>query len=300
VQFQKNGTDATTTAVTIARAGTSKRKILVAKGAYHGSVPWCSPSLLGVTAEDRAHILTYDYNDLESLAAAVAAAAGDLAGILVSAFRHDYGLDQEMPTVEFAQAVRAACDAEGAALIVDDVRAGFRLHMGGSWELVGVRPDLAAWSKSIANGFPIAAVTGNDRFREPTRTLFTTGSFWCEALPMAAAVATLAALKRDDGIGRMTEMGTKLRDGLAALSATHGVPIRQTGPVQMPMVLFDDDAGYRKGFAFSAAALDAGVYFHPQHNMFLNAAHTDEDIARALEAADRGFRAVRAMAPAAA
>ncbi|MBS7541394.1 aminotransferase class III-fold pyridoxal phosphate-dependent enzyme [Ancylobacter lacus] len=296
VQFEKNGTDATTTAATIARAGTGRRKILVARGAYHGAVPWCSPSLVGVTAEDRAHILTYDYNDIDSLNAAVALAEGDLAGILVSAFRHDYGKDQELPTLAFARAARAAADAADAALIVDDVRAGFRLSLGGSWDRLGVRPDLSAWSKAIANGFPLSAVTGNDRFRAATQSIFTTGSFWCGAMSMAAAVATLNILRRDNAVDHMERMGTALREGLDRLSADHGIAIRQTGPVQMPMVLFEDDADYRKGFAFCAAALRAGVYFHPQHNMFLSAAHTAEDIARALEAADVGFRAVRARA----
>jgi glutamate-1-semialdehyde 2,1-aminomutase len=293
VQFQKNGTDATTTAVTIARAETKRRKILVARGAYHGAVPWCSPSLVGVTAEDRAHILHYDYNDPASLQDAASRAEGDLAGLVVSAFKHDFGLDQALPTQAFAEAARAVCDAAGAALIIDDVRAGFRLNMGGSWEGLGVRPDLSAWSKAIANGFALAAVTGTERFRATTAGLFSTGSFWCSAVSMAAGVATVRALRRDDGVGHMTRLGQSLRTGLDALSRRHGLPLRQTGPVQMPMVLFEDDADRRKGFAFCAEALRRGVYFHPLHNMFLSAAHTPDDIARALEAADHGFRAVK-------
>ena len=298
VQFQKNGTDATTTAVTIARAGTGRRKILVARGAYHGAVPWCSPSLVGVAAEDRAHIVLFEYNDIDSLQKACEQAKGDLAGIIVSAFQHDYGVDQTLPTPEFGQAVRAAADAGDAALIVDDVRAGFRLNLGGSWENIGIRPDLSAWSKSIANGFALAAVTGNERFREATTSIFTTGSFWCSAVSMAAGLATLTALRRDDGVGHMTRMGQMLRDGLADLSRTYQVPIRQTGPVQMPAVLFDDDADRRKGFAFCSAAIRQGVYMHPLHNMFLSAAHRPDDIGRALSAAEHGFKAARAVAPA--
>ena len=175
--FQKNGTDATTTCVTLARAGTRRRKILVAEGAYHGAIPWCSPSVSGVTEEDRAHLVHYTYNDIASLTRAVELAGDDLAGILVSAFRHDARKDQEMPTPAFAEAVRAACDKADAALILDDVRAGFRLHLGGSWETLGIRPDLSAWSKAIANGHPLGAVTGNDRFREAAQGVFVTGSF---------------------------------------------------------------------------------------------------------------------------
>ena len=104
--FCKNGTDATTTAVTIARAHTGKRKILVATGAYHGAVPWCTPYPFGVTAEDRANLITYTYNDIASLERAVDQAGPDLAGIVASAFRHDYGRDQELPDPAFARRAR--------------------------------------------------------------------------------------------------------------------------------------------------------------------------------------------------
>ncbi len=292
VQFQKNGTDATTMAVTFARAGTGKRKVLVAKGAYHGAVPWTSPSLSGVTAEDRAHIDHYIYNDVASLEAAVDRNSGDLAAIVASAFRHDVGIDQEMPSAAFARRARELCDATGAALIIDDVRAGFRLHLGGSWETVGVRPDLSAWSKSIANGHSLAAITGNDRFRDAVKGTFSTGSFWTAAVPHAAGVATIRALKRDDGIGHMVAMGERFRSGMEALSRKHGIGIRQTGPVQMPLVLFEDDAELKQANAFCSAALRAGAYFHPKHNMFLCTAHQAADIDAALVAADVGFAAV--------
>jgi glutamate-1-semialdehyde 2,1-aminomutase len=293
VQFKKNGNDATTSAVTIARAGTGRRKILVAAGSYHGSAPWCSPSVLGVTAEDRAHIIAFTYNDTESLARAAEQAKGDLAGIIVTAFKHDLGVDQEMPRPEFARLAREICDAEDAALIVDDVRAGFRLHPGGSWELVGVRPDLSSWSKAISNGYALAALTGNDRFRHAAASVFSTGSFWTAAVSMAAGLVTIRTLLETDAVAHMARLGTKLREGLDALSRAYGLPISQTGPVQMPTVMFADDPDRVKGFAFCAAAIAQGVYFHPTHNMFLSAAHTEQDIAHALEAAEHGFRAVQ-------
>ena len=290
--FQKNGTDATTTCVTLARAGTGRRKILVAEGAYHGAIPWCSPSVSGVTEEDRAHLDHYTYNDIASLTRALDRAGDDLAGILVSAFRHDARKDQEMPTQDFARAVRDACDKADAALILDDVRAGFRLHLGGSWEPLGVRPDLSAWSKAIANGHPLGAVTGNDRFREAAQKIFVTGSFWCAPGPMAAAVATLTKLHATDTIGHMEALGRRLRDGLAEQARHHGIGLRQTGPVQMPMVLFDDDPELETGNRFTSEALRLGVYLHPWHNMFLSVAHTVEDIDKALEATDSAFRSL--------
>lgn len=284
--FQKNGTDATTTAVTVARAATRKRKIVLAKGAYHGAVPWCSPSLAGVTTEDRAHLIYFRYNDVESLEAAVREAGDDLAAILLSAFRHDMGQAQELPSAAFARAARALCDRKGAALIVDEVRAGFRLSLLGSWEALGVRPDLSAWSKAIANGHALAAVTGNDALRQAAQEIYVTGSFWMGGVAMAAALATLDVLESSDAIRHFEEVGQRLRDGLARQAARHGLAIKQTGPVQLPSVLFEDDADYAKSSYFCAEAIKHGVYLHPRHNMFLSLAHTVQDIDLALQVTD--------------
>ena len=293
--FQKNGGDATTNCVTIARAGTGRRKVLVARGSYHGALPWCSPSVAGVTSEDRAHLLHFEYNDVQSLRGAVEEAGNDLAAIIVTAFRHDMGRDLELPTKSFAEAVRSACDAVGAALIIDEVRAGFRLDIRGSWEAFGVRPDLCAWSKAIANGHALAAVTGNNRFRDAATKIFVTGSFWCGTVAMAAARATLRIARETNVVGHIRAMGIRLREGLAALADEHGIVIRQSGPPQMPLMLFEADTDARKGRAFCSAALRHGAFFHPQHNMFLSAAHQPADIEEALQAAAHGFKAVREL-----
>lgn len=290
--FAKNGSDATTTCVTIARATTQRRKVLVATGSYHGSLPWCTPNLLGVTTEDRAHFLQFQYNDIESLETAANSAGNDLAAILVSAFKHDYGVEQEMPTRTFAERTRAICDAAGAALILDDVRAGFRLNLAGSWETVGIHPDLSAWSKAIANGYPLAAVLGKDHFRQAAASIFVTGSFWCGGVAMAAALATLETLEKTAAVEQMSRMGQRFRQGLAAQATAHGLEIKQTGPPQMPLVLFRDDPQFKKGYCFTTEALKRGVYLHPKHNMFLCAAHTQADIDAALEATDEAFAVV--------
>lgn len=290
--FQKNGTDATTTCVTVARAATGRRKVLVARGAYHGAAPWCTPTQAGVTPEDRANLIVFEYNDCASLEAACEQAGQDVAAILVTPIRHDLSRDIEIASPEFAACARRLCDDAGAALIIDDVRAGFRLHLGGSWEPYGIRPDLSAWSKAIANGRALSAVTGREWLRDGARSIFVTGSFWYGAASMAAAIATITTLRDEDGIAHMQAMGERLREGLAEGARHHGVAIRQTGPVQMPMVLFEDDPGFEKGNLFCAVALRHGAYFHPRHNMFLSAAHGLDDINAALEAANAGFRSV--------
>jgi glutamate-1-semialdehyde 2,1-aminomutase len=291
--FAKNGTDATTWCVTIARAATGRKKLLAAKGAYHGAAPWATPRPAGTTPEDRANIVYYAYNDLASVKAAFEVAGNDVAAIIVSPFRHDAGFDQELVDPAFARGVREICDRTGAALILDDVRAGFRLHMGGSWETVGVRPDLSAYSKAIANGYALAAVAGNDKFREGVRHVFNTGSFWFAAVSMAASLAAIEAMKDEGAVEAMTTAGDLLRHGLATQAESYGLRIRQTGPVQMPFLTFANDTDFRKAMLFAGEAVKRGVYLHPRHNWFLSAAHTAEDIEQALEVTDVAFAEVR-------
>ena len=292
--FCKNGTDTTTMAIMTARAHTKKRKILVAKGAYHGAAPWCTPVPTGVVPEDRAHILTYVYNDVQSLEAAVIACGDDLAGIIASPFKHDAFVDQQAPDPVYAKRAREICDERGALLIVDDVRAGFRLARDCSWSLVGVKPDLSCWGKSIANGYPISALLGADKARAAAGTLYVTGSFWFAAVPMAAGIATLDVLKSTDYLEHTTAIGTKLREGFARIAEAAGFGIRQTGPAQMPLILWDNDPDFRMGYAWASEMIKRGVYIHPWHNMFMCQAMTDADVAQAHQAAEDAFKAVKA------
>src|SRR5215469_3855785 len=291
--FAKNGTDATTTCVTIARAHAGRDRILVATGAYHGSLPWCTPRPAGVTAADRIDIGHYTYNDLASVVAA-AESGPDVAAIVVSPFKHDAGFDQELVDPEFARGVRELCDRIGAALILDDVRCGFRLHLGSSWEPIGVLPDLSAWSKAIANGHPLAAVLGRDCFREAAKSVFVTGSFWFAAAPMAAGVATIHALQDEGAIEVMDRIGTALRAGILEQAAVRGIEVNYTGPPSMPYLTFVGDTRHQQASAFAAAAMRNGLYLHPRHNWFISAAMTEADLAMALVATEEAFTAVHA------
>ena len=291
--FAKNGTDATTICCTIARAGTGRSKILVATGAYHGAAPWCTPRLAGVTTADRANLGYYTFNDLSSVQAAVKEAGDDLAAIVVSPFRHDAGDDQELVEPEFARGLRELCTQSGAALILDDVRCGFRLHLGSSWEPVGVLPDLSAWSKAIANGHPLAAVLGSGAWADAAASIFVTGSFWFSAAAMAASIATIGALRAENSIETMDRAGVALRAGILRQAEARGVAVSYTGPAAMPFLSFRGDRSYELASTFAAAALRAGTYLHPRHNWFVSAAMTEADIAAALAATDEGFAAVQ-------
>ncbi len=287
--FCKNGTDATTMALMTARAHRGKRKILLATGAYHGATKWCTPMPEGTLPEDRAHHIYYEYNNAESLRAAVEEAGDDLAGIFATPFKHEVIFPQLLPDEEYARAARQLCDEKDALLILDDVRAGFRVDRDCSWQKLGIQPDLSSWGKTLANGHALSCLMGSDRAREAAGKIFVTGSFWFGAAAMAAGLKTLELIKSTDYIERTVMLGDRLRDGLNQVSANTGVEIDQTGPSQMPLIMINDDEGNRNMpgcVAFCDALLDHGVLFHPFHNMFITPAMSEADIDRTVEACD--------------
>ena len=293
--FCKNGTDATSMATVMARSHTGKRKILVGKGVYHGAAPWCTPGPAGILSEDRTHIVYYRDQDAQSLADAMKEHAGDIAAVFATPFRHETFRDQSQPDASFAHEARRLCDVEGAVLVLDEVRTAFRLSRDGAWAELGVKPDLTSIGKVIGNGQPISALVGAEHMRKAATSVFVTGSYWFSAVPMAAAVATLMIIRESDYLERITRTGTLLRDGLAAQAAAYGFELRQSGPVQMPQILFADDPEMRLGYFWTAAAVRRGVYLHPYHNMFINAALTEADVALTLEATDAAFAALKAQ-----
>lgn len=294
--FAKNGSDVCTWATEVARAATARRKLLVAAGAYHGTHAWCTPVPAGTTPEDRAHVVPYRYNDLASVDAALDANPGDIAGIVVSPFRHDAFHDQEMPAPGFLSGLRARCDRLGAVLILDDVRAGFRLHLGGSGEAVGVQPDLTCYCKALGNGYPIAAALGREALRDAATRVFFTGSYWTSAVPMVAALACLREIETSDAIAHMAMMGTKLRAGMERQAAAHRLAVCASGPPALPFLTFTADGGsFQRSRAFAAACIANGVYLHPHHNWFLSAAIGEPEVARVLDATEAAFHAVAGM-----
>ena len=295
--FCKNGTDATSMALMTARAHKDRPKILLATGAYHGAAPWCTPMPKGTVADDRVHFIHYEYNNAESLRQAVAEAGDALAGIFATPFKHEVILPQEEIDPDYAREARRLCDAHDALLIVDDVRAGFRLDRDCSWHAIGVEPDLSSWGKALANGHPISCLLGNDRARDAASEIFVTGSFWYASAPMAAALKTLEIINQTDYLEHTIAMGERLRAGLSSIAKDTGLLIDQTGPAQMPLIMINDENGGRDMGAcvtFCDGLLDHGVLFHPIHNMFINAAMTGEDIDRTLEAARHVAMSMRA------
>jgi glutamate-1-semialdehyde 2,1-aminomutase len=247
----------------------------------------------GVTPEDRAHIARFRWNDLAEVDAALDAHDGDVAAIMVAPFRHDAFHDQEMAAPGFLEGLRARCDRLGAVLILDDVRAGFRLDLRGSGEAVGVQPDLTCYCKALGNGYPISAALGRDALRRAAEKVFFTGSYWTGPVEMAAALACLAEIEESDAIGCMSRLGTALRAGIERQAAAHGLGVRYSGPPAIPFMSFVADSGsFERSRVFAASCATHGVYLHPHHNWFLSAALGEADVARILEVTDGAFAEV--------
>lgn len=289
VMFCKNGNDATTMAVMTARKHTGKATLVRAVGAYHGAMPWCALGEAGVGPHDQDNQILHRYNDVEDLERAVREAGTDLAAIIVSPIKHDVFVDQELPAPAYAKRVRELCDETGAMMVVDNVRAGFRLTRGCSWAAMGVVPDLSSWGKALANGHALSALTGANVCRQAASQIFVTGSFWMAAAPMAAALATLKIIRETDYLEHTIRLGEALRTDLNRAAQDHGFGLRQSGPAQLPLIMFEDDPDHKLTYAWNDALVRRGIYFHPYHNMFMCSAMTEADIAHATEQADAAF-----------
>ena len=290
----KNGADMTTWAVQVAREFTGRKKILRVRGGYHGAHAWCSPGHGGIIPEDRAHIHAFPWNDLDALRDLLARNRGQVAALIASPYHHPAFGDSVLPAPGYWAAAEEACRRDGVLLISDDVRAGFRLHLGGSHQAFGFTPDLVCFSKALGNGHAISATVGKAELKVAASRVFLTGSFWQGAVAMRAALTTLEILERDDGIGRMRRLGERFAAGLRAGAEKHGLRVNCSGPPAIPFMSFANDAGWQRQRRFCAEMARRGVFLHPHHNWFLCAAHTEADIDGALASADAAFALVAA------
>jgi glutamate-1-semialdehyde 2,1-aminomutase len=291
--FGKNGSDVTTYACRVARYQTGRNKIIMVEGCYHGIGAWCTPVTAGVTAGETADMLTFNYNDIEQFKRIVAENKDDVAGVILTPFRHEALHDSEMPAPGFLETVRKTCDDIGGVFIVDDVRAGFRMHMGGSLEKFGVKPDLICFSKALGNGHPISACVGKESLRSTASQVFFTGSFFTSGVPMAAALATLDEMEATGAIEIMYKNGEMLKDGMLDQADAYGQQVNYTGPETIPFMTFAGEDGWEKAKVFCGECYQRGVFFHPFHNWFISSAHTEEDIKKTLDATDAAFKRVK-------
>jgi glutamate-1-semialdehyde 2,1-aminomutase len=153
---------------------------------------------------------------------------------------------------------------------------------------------LLCYSKALANGYPLAALLGKDSLRDAAKKVFVTGTFFTQAVPLAASLATLDEIEATGAIGRMNAAGKRLCDGLQAQARAADFEVTVSGPSSIPFMSFvADDGGFDRNRVFAGACARRGVFLHPVHNWFLSAAHTDGDIDAALEVTRKAFAEVR-------
>jgi len=288
--FAKNGSDVTTWAIRLAREFTGRKKIIMAKGAYHGAHAWCTDYPGGVLPEEKINILTMEWNRIDNLEKHIATYPDDIAGIILTPYHHPTFAAQEMPAENFWKRIREICDREGVLLIIDDIRACFRLDIHGSHEVFGIDPDIICFAKAMANGHPISAAVGREQFHEAAEAVFFAGTFWFSPVPMAAAFTTLNILETSDAITDMKKLGMQLKNGLENLGKKHGYHVTVSGPPALPYMTFDDDPDLYHIQVFCREMIARGIFLHPHHNWFICAAHTEEDIDCTLETADEVFQ----------
>lgn len=287
--FGKNGGDMTSWAIRVAREHTRRKKILRVRGAYHGIDAWCSPGNGGLITEDRMHVHDFCWNDPDMLANLFKLHSEQVAALVLTPFHHPNFGDCALPEPEFVAAVNRLCKANGVVLIMDDVRAGFRLDLRGSHCQFGFVPDIICFSKALANGYALSAACGANRLKLAAGRVFLTGSFWNSAVAMAAALATLEILSREAVPQRLRLLGERLRRGMVTLGQAHDLPIIASGPPAIPFFRFAHEHNFMDWQRYCAAAMAEGVFFHPHHNWFLCAAHDENTIDEALAAANRAM-----------
>ena len=291
--FGKNGADSTALAVMVARAATGRRLIIKCDDGYHGSAPWMQrEGSSGTVAEDQATVVVIPWNDAPALQRVIDEHPDDVACFISSPYHHPTFADNELPEPAYWSAVEVACRKAGVVLIVDDVRAGFRIHLGGSHAAYGFTPDMVCFGKALGNGHPISALTGTDALRQAASDTFFTGTQFFNAAPMAAAHATLDELVVTDAANVMTELGERLNAGLIDVAASHGHDLRATGVPAMPYYRIDGDGGYEFHSRWVAECVRRGVYLLPYHNHFVSVAHGDDDLKRTWDIADQAFAAL--------
>jgi glutamate-1-semialdehyde 2,1-aminomutase/spore coat polysaccharide biosynthesis protein SpsF len=286
-KFFTGGSDATSAAIRIARVYTGKDKVI--RWGYHGWHDWCYGGagtdrevVVGVPEGIKKDILTFTYNDLNSLEDVFRKNKNKVACVIMQ----PYEASKEFPKEGFLKGVKEITHENGAVLIYDEIRSGFRMAIGGAQEYFGVIPDVAAVSKAMANGYPISAVVGKREVMQEAAKTRLSATFFVNSFPMAAALATINVLKKRNGVEYMWTLGKKLMQGLTEIVEDEDVKAEVIGVPPLPMLKFTDKNEPMRDKlknAFYTETTKRGILFHPNHCWFLSLAHTEEDINKTLE-----------------
>jgi glutamate-1-semialdehyde 2,1-aminomutase len=318
LRFVNSGTEATMSALRLARAFTRRAKIVKFDGCYHGHADYLLvkagsgvatlglPDSPGVTAANTHDTLTAPYNDLAAVEKLLDEYESDLAAIIVEPVAGNMGL---VPPVEgFLEGLRKLCDHSGALLIFDEVMTGFRVDPSGAQGLYQVAPDLTTLGKVIGGGLPVGAYGGRRDIMElvaPLGPMYQAGTLSANPLAMVAGLTTLEVLLSENRWAGLLEMGVKLDDGIRKAAAEHDVPVvlERVGTMSGMYFLANSPLGWsdvqrcdKDQFkTFFHAMLERGVFLAPSpfEAAFISTAHDQDAVDLTINAAKAAFAKVK-------
>jgi glutamate-1-semialdehyde 2,1-aminomutase len=316
VRLVSSGTEATMTAIRLARGHTGRSVIVKFEGCYHGhadallvkagsgALTFGNPSSAGVPADTARHTVVLDYNDAAQAKALFDARGAEIAGVIVEPVAGNMNL--VLPAPGFLETLREQCTRHGAVLILDEVMTGFRVALGGAQARFGIRPDLTTLGKVIGGGLPVAAVGGRRDIMEriaPLGPVYQAGTLSGNPIAVAAGLATLKLVDTPDFQPRIEATTRSLVEGLAAeakragvafsaqaIGSMFGLYFRAAPPASFAEVMQCDAQRFNR---FFQAMLAQGVYLAPSayEAGFVSAAHTPADVEATLAAARAAFSA---------
>ncbi len=318
IRFVNSGTEATMSALRLARAFTGREKIVKFQGCYHGHADMLLvkagsgvatlglPDSPGVPSGATAATLTAPYNDLAAVEQLLEQHGREIAAVIVEPVAGNMGVVPPVPG--FLEGLRRITKDSGSLLVFDEVMTGFRVHRGGAQSLYGVEPDLTALGKVIGGGLPVGAYGGRREVMEmmaPTGPVYQAGTLSGNPLAMAAGIATLDAVERGEVWNSLEARGAQLADGLATVARDEGVAVRVNRVGTMLSLFFTDrevtdwesaaTSNTRLFAAYFSRLLENGVYVAPSQfeACFLSVAHDRAVIEETVEAAARSLHSMR-------
>ena len=317
VRMVSSGTEATMSAIRLARGCTGRDKILKFSGCYHGhadallvkagsgAATFGVPDSLGVPAEVAKLTLTAEFNSLDSVRRLVAQNKNTIACIIVEPVAGNMGTVP--PREGFLEGLREICTNEGILLIFDEVMSGFRVAYGGAQELYGVTPDMTTLGKIIGGGLPVGAFGGKRDIMDklsPSGGVYQAGTLSGNPLAMSAGIATLNILKQPGFYKALEDKSRAVADGIARAARDAGYPIYSTRVGSMFCAFFSKGEVYdwptasqcdTTAFAkYFLAMLDEGIYLAPSQfeTAFISAAHNEADVEKTIAAAVKCFKLI--------
>ena len=316
IRFCNSGTEATMSAIRLARGFTKRDKIIKFEGCYHGhsdsllvkagsgALTFGYPDSAGVPASFTEHTIVLPFNDEAAVAAAFQANAGQIAGIILEPVPGNAGL--YLPKPGFLECLRRITSEQGALLIFDEVMTGFRLAPGGAQQVYGIRPDLSCFGKIIGGGLPVGAFGGRAEIMDllaPLGPVYQAGTLSGNPLAMGAGIAALEELASADVYAHLEQLGEALESGMRDAAKSAGVPVQFQRAGSMFCGYFTETPVWnvndamrcdRARFArFFHGMLNRGVYLAPSQFEagFISSAHSMDDIAKTVSAASDSMKA---------